>query len=126
MEPLFFRYRLQLKRIKLAPHNAGATSGTLVPVIYRHPAIFSFFPGMRKKPAPPDELPAVGAFFVILDSAVFRSLDRLRQGGQSFGIRDRAAATAAVTAADELRLLRSHGESIEPLDNRVCPGIEVI
>jgi hypothetical protein len=36
VEPLLFRYRLQFKCIKIAPHNAGATSDTIIPVIYRN------------------------------------------------------------------------------------------
>ncbi len=79
MEPLLFRYRLQVKRTRLASHNAGTTSDALVPVIYRLPAIFRFFPGMCKKLATPDALPAVGAFVIILHDAVVRSLDRLLQ-----------------------------------------------
>ena len=104
MVPLLFRDGLQMKRIKPAPHNAGATANTLVPVIYRSPAIFSFFPGIRKNLTTPDALPAVSAFIVILDGAIVRALDGFLQAViQTCRIQYGATITTAVTAAHKLR-----------------------
>ena len=80
MEPLLFRYRLQVKRIKRASHNARTTSDALFPVIYRL-GIRGLIKGMGKDLATPDALPAGRAFLIILDDAVVRSLDRFRQLG---------------------------------------------
>ena len=107
MKPLFFRYRLQVKRIKLAPHYTRATSDTLFPVIDR--LVIRGLRGMCKELATPDAFPTGGAFLVTLDDAIVRSLDRFRQAGQTRCIQEGAATTAAITGADELRSLRSHG-----------------
>ena len=123
MEPLLFRYRLEVERIKLAPHYARTASDALFPVIYRL-GIRGFIKGMGKELATPDALPAVGAFVIILHHAVVRSLDRFRQIAHAPPLQYRAAATAAVTSSNKLRFLSSHGESIEPFDNHVSHGIE--
>ena len=122
MEPFFFRNRLQVKRIKLAPHNARTTSDALSPVIDR--LVIRGLRGMGKELATPDALPAGRAFLAILDDAVVRSLDRFRQVTHAPSLQYRAATSAAVTGADELRFLRSHREPIEPLDDHGPHGIE--
>ena len=81
---------------------------------------------MCKKLATPDALAAVGAFVIILHNAVVRSLNRFRQIAHTPSLQYRAATAAAVTAADELRLLCSHGESIEALDHHGSHGIKFI
>ena len=122
MKPLFFRYRLQVKRIKLAPDYTRTTSDTLFPVIDR--LVIRGLRGMGKELATPDALPAGGAFLAILDDAVVRPLDRFRQVTHAPSLQYRAATTAAMTTAYKLRSLRSHRESIESFDDHVSHGIE--
>ena len=122
MKPLFFRYRLQVKRIKLAPDYTRTTSDTLFPVIDR--LVIRGLRGMGKELATPDALPAGGAFLAILDDAVVRPLDRFRQVTHAPSLQYRAATTAAVTTSDELGFFRPHSESIEPFYNRGALGIE--
>ena len=109
-----------------ASQTAGTTSHALVPVINRHPAIFGFFPGMCKKLATPDAFAAIGAFVIILYYTVIRSLHCFGEFAQCAPLQYRAATAATVTAADELGLLGSHGESIEPLDHHGSHGIKLI
>lgn len=125
MEPIFFRYGLQVKRTRGASLTAGTTADAQVPVINRL-LIGGLIKGMCVKLATPDALPAGIAFVIILDDPVVRSLDRFQWAGQTCCIQEGAATTAAVTGADELRSLRSHGEPLEPRVNHGSHTFEFI
>src|SRR5271157_5815974 len=114
LDPLLFRYGFQMERTRRASLTARTTSDAFVPVINRL-AIRGPIQGVRKELATPDALPAGITFFVVFDNTIVRSLDRFLQTSQTPCIQYRAATTAAVTAADELRSCCSHGEPIERL-----------
>ena len=115
-----------MKCTRRASQAAGTTSHAFVPVINRHFTIFGLFPGVCKKLATPDAFTAVGAFVIILHYPVIRSFHGFGEMAQAATLQYRAATAAAVTAADKLGFLSSHGESIETLDHHGPQGIELI
>ena len=110
MEPLLIRYRHQLNRISWASNHAHSTADTLCPVHHRLAILILSYGFYR---ATLDAHAAGNTCVWSNDGAVVRSLRRFLQTKVRGPKENTAAITAAVTGADELRSLGSHGESIE-------------
>jgi len=110
MEPLLRGHRHQLDGIRWALDHTYATPDTLCPFHLRL-AILILSDGVYR--ATLDAHAAGNTCVWSNDGAVVGSLRRFLQTEVRGPEENTAAITAAVTRADELRSLRSHGESIE-------------